>query len=996
MRGGDYRLTIRPPMRSIAAVFLAFLVTAPALAGDREAAAREFAAAFSRQTLRAFDALAASPPAGGSDWHHVAELLDRNRVVKLEILDWREDPASPSSIQVTTAGPVIRRGPHSATRELRTTWILDLAHTADRWTIRSAKRAEAVVARRVADAASDAERTAILERHADLDRSWIARELVKLTEYGEPFAGRVDIADLAIDLARGTGDARSIALTMVPRIGTVRLAQGQAAAAAYSAEVLDAARRSGAVDPLAAALFRRSTSVSDLASLREAAGLIDQIEDPRVALKAQTVLCNLLLRTDDFAGVAAEVDRLEALSRLYEWREGEFNARNFRSQILLRLGHFDLGLREMQELRDDAKAAGNELAMAIAAHNVAMITYDLGRDAQAAVHALERSMPTVDRLLLPTQRAHVRRDLAKFYARLGCHDEAERILAEALALDPSMKASLHRYLAGIRLEAGRHEGALEAARTAIDLVSADETPHHDDLLVARLVAARSLRALGRDDEAMTELEQAVALVDARAAKLPADALARASYIEGRVAPYLELIHLLVDRGLARDALLVAERMRAGALREALRSRHVDLAVMMTGEEKAREDALDARIVAINRAIGAAKDAASVSRLKGELDVARKELSAYRTELYLRHPLLGARRAGLRDEIDLAGAGTPAIEFVAGDDRTIVFAKDAGGNVTAAVIPIRRSELEERVARFERAVTSRNLGYGRDARMLYELLVRPVESKIERDRTLCIVPDGILWRVPFQALIDRDGRHLVESQPIYYATSLTLSARSRDAGPARLLAFGNPLLANETLARVRSKYRREIGSLPDAETEVRAVAALYGEGNSRVYIGSSARESAFKREAPEYSVLHIASHGMIDDSAPMFSALLLAIGDDAREDGMLEAREVLDLRLNADLAVLSACHTAGAQWGHGEGIVGLSWAFLAAGCPTTVVSHWKAESNATSKLMIAFHKALVAGRTPAAALRDAQRALMRDRRYAHPMYWATFVVLGAGQ
>ncbi len=112
--------------------------------------------------------------------------------------------------------------------------------------------------------------------------------------------------------------------------------------------------------------------------------------------------------------------------------------------------------------------------------------------------------------------------------------------------------------------------------------------------------------------------------------------------------------------------------------------------------------------------------------------------------------------------------------------------------------------------------------------------------------------------------------------------------------------------------------------------------------------------------------------------------------------MLEAREIADLSLHADLVVLSACQTGSGTFHAGEGIIGLSWALLAAGAPTTVVADWKTDSAATSRLMVDLHRRLLSGDGKAQALRQAQLDLRRDPRYAHPYYWAAFEVVGDGR
>ena len=128
---------------------------------------------------------------------------------------------------------------------------------------------------------------------------------------------------------------------------------------------------------------------------------------------------------------------------------------------------------------------------------------------------------------------------------------------------------------------------------------------------------------------------------------------------------------------------------------------------------------------------------------------------------------------------------------------------------------------------------------------------------------------------------------------------------------------------------------------------------------------------------------------------MYSALVLAQAGEANEDGLLEAWEIAQLHLNADLVVLSACETAGGRIGAGEGLIGLSWAFFLAGAPTTVASQWSVESRSTAQLMVEFHRQLSLPEKAgtAEALRRAALKLMRRKDTAHPFYWAGFVVVG---
>jgi hypothetical protein len=173
----------------------------------------------------------------------------------------------------------------------------------------------------------------------------------------------------------------------------------------------------------------------------------------------------------------------------------------------------------------------------------------------------------------------------------------------------------------------------------------------------------------------------------------------------------------------------------------------------------------------------------------------------------------------------------------------------------------------------------------------------------------------------------------------------------------LLALGNPVLGTETLKRAMTLRDGKLEPLPEAEQEVKALGRLYGVSRSKVYVGAEAREDRVKSEASRAKILHFARHGILNNASPLYSHLALAEGG-ANEDGLLEAWELMQLDLQADLVVLSACETARGRVGAGEDMIGFSWAMFIAGVPSIVVSQWKVESTGTRDLMVNFHRALI--------------------------------------
>ncbi len=410
------------------------------------------------------------------------------------------------------------------------------------------------------------------------------------------------------------------------------------------------------------------------------------------------------------------------------------------------------------------------------------------------------------------------------------------------------------------------------------------------------------------------------------------------------------------------------------------------------------------------------------------------------------------------------AQSALLEFVVGKENTYLFVLTAGGAsgsgapvLTTYSIPIKLQDLARRVAEFRERVSDPHRSVRESARALYDLLLKPAQAALAGKTTLVIVPDGPLWELPFQALQSKENHFLLEDRTISYAPSLTAlremrrvrDARNRGAvltrrpplhlaaravslvpgaqverrpggegnqpagsfGPApTLLALGNPALGQETRTRARFTRRgARLAPLPEAEREVQALGRLYGTARSRVYTGPRATEARAKAEAGRAPILHFATHGLLNGASPMYSHVLLAQGRGAanpgaaNEDGLLEAWEILDLDLKADLVVLSACDTARGRFGAGEGVIGLSWALFVAGCPAAVVSQWEVDSASTTQLMVGFHRRLrarSAGRggsaSTAGALRQAALSVMRTPQYRHPFYWAGFVLVGDGR
>jgi CHAT domain-containing protein len=296
-------------------------------------------------------------------------------------------------------------------------------------------------------------------------------------------------------------------------------------------------------------------------------------------------------------------------------------------------------------------------------------------------------------------------------------------------------------------------------------------------------------------------------------------------------------------------------------------------------------------------------------------------------------------------------------------------------------------------------------------ILYEELIKPAEQFLSKKSKLIIIPDGVLNYLPFEVLMTENKKSgteitysdipfLVKKYPVSYAQSasvlktLILQHDRLDknvAKPVSLLAFGDPLYEDSSL-NTQVKYPR----LEYSGNEIEAVTSFFKSGSFAIFLRNKANEENFKKmnDLGKFNYIHFATHGLINEEKPDLSSLILTSERNSGEDGLLQAAEIFNLKLNADLVVLSACQTGLGKLVRGEGMVGLTRAFMYAGTPSVLVSLWSVSDISTADLMREFYKNLIKNKlSKTDALRKTQLTLIAGGKYAHPFYWAPFILIG---
>jgi CHAT domain-containing protein len=595
---------------------------------------------------------------------------------------------------------------------------------------------------------------------------------------------------------------------------------------------------------------------------------------------------------------------------------------------------------------------------------------------------------------------------------------------EAMEEKPNMALVLSSMASAYELQ-GNHQKAMEFAERASEI--SRQIGKMFTYQEALTTAGSAALALKQPARARKAFEEAISTIESLREQVAGGEQERGRFFENRVSPYQEMVKLLLSENNPSEALRFAERAKGRVLLDVLRSGRVDISKTMTPGEREREQLLRAALYSLNSQVAregqrTVPDKALLDSLRARLRQARLDLEGFENSLYSAHPELKVQRgeaAAIR--IEEAGAAIPdastaLLEYVVNADRTFLFvltrSKDGGPkiNLQSYAINVGEKEIARRAESFRQQIAGRDFAFGKDAKELFDLLIGPAAKQLEGAKSLIIVPDRALWNLPFQALRTARDSYVLEDYAVSYAPSVSVLTemmktrklpRNSPNSSTTLLALGNPSVGEKILQRAKTGLMDEsLEPLPEAERQVTELSRIYGVGQSKVYTGSGATEDRLKAEAGVYRVLQLAAHGILNDSNPMYSHIVLSQANERNEDGLLEAWEMMNLNLKADMVVLSACETARGRIGAGEGVIGMSWALFIAGSPTTVVSQWKVDSASTTELMLEFHRLIKAGMqnpkalmTKSEALRQSALKLMKTADYRHPFYWAGFVVIG---
>ncbi len=627
---------------------------------------------------------------------------------------------------------------------------------------------------------------------------------------------------------------------------------------------------------------------------------------------------------------------------------------------------------------------------------------------EKALENFNQSLKLRRRLGHKTGQAIVLGEISKAHSRLGQLEKARALLSEALALARSIgdlrtRASLLTSLAEIELKRGHPQLAQRDAESALEILTR----------IRRRVASYDLRA-------------AYSSLHRRAYEIQIDALWESR--KGRP-----------SEADAAAALEISERSKAKTLLEMLEESRIKVERGIAPQLSRREEINQTRLSRLQSALLVQRsaenpDVARLSSLRRQLAQAESERTRLEREIRRRHPRYAQLRYPQPRSASQIRSGLAAdealLEYVVGEDQSYLIAATRERVIWRRLGPSKRiGGLCAKVRTGLSRPGRRGLNaFASASRELARLLIDPARSLLKGKRSLIVAPDGNLHYLPFEALVVGERRRpgtsgfpsldfLLRHWAVRYAPSASVlaslestSARNPDdAGDWDLLALGSPryrLAQSDDVegSRADPGLSRSIGGagwslddLPHSKREVEAIAAFFPPERTRILVGEEASEENVKAEEALSSarLVHFSAHGLLREDRPRHSGLALSFDRDPAEDGLLQVYEIFNLKLQADLVVLSSCRSGLGQLLKGEGVLGLTQAFLYAGASGLVTSLWPVEDQSTADLMVALYRRLADGGMPASqALRQAKLEMIdKGGREAQPYHWAGFVLFG---
>lgn len=718
-------------------------------------------------------------------------------------------------------------------------------------------------------------------------------------------------------------------------------------------------------------------------------------------------------------------------------------------EIYESLGDLEMATKNFRMALDSAIEANDEINQGAQMGNLGTL-YARQNNPDQAIRFYMQAMEIAKRHANLPLQGSLLNHLAVVYQQTGNYQGAVDVLRQALQLarempSPSLEGQTLNNLGVLYLYSNDTQQALQFHRQA--LLTGEQCRHPQIIWQAQAGLASVYEKVGHLDQAREHYQKAIELIEDTRAKLGVSE-EKAGFFEDKTELYKNLIGVLYrssDKETKRDneaqAFRYAERARARAFLDLLAAASIDIEQDLAPDLAQRKKVIENRISQVNAqlfkesAVELAKqDKARIEQLEKEGGQANEDYADWLRELAWRDRRYTALKypepISLTQTQKLLDERTLLLSYSLGESSSFLFAVSRNRYLLAQLgsAAIISANVEKLLA----AITDKNQSspneYLRQSVHLYKLLIEPAREMLAGKSELIIAADGALHRLPFEALLAPTAStltplprlpYLVRDFSVSYVPSASVLANllseRRKATLKEFVAFADPIYSQgaqpgeqarliATLTRGSGSGQMKFLPLSHSRHEAEGIAKLFPPGQADLFLGATASEENAKAKdrLSQYGVVHFSAHGYLNEERPRFSGIVLSLPQASPagqttsiEDGLLSAYEIFNLKLNAELVVLSACETGLGKEIKGEGMLGLMRAFMYAGAPSVMVSLWKVDDESTADLMIGFYqhwRGTNKGRlSKAEALRLAQ--LEAIKQGSLPYFWAPFILVG---
>jgi tetratricopeptide (TPR) repeat protein len=705
----------------------------------------------------------------------------------------------------------------------------------------------------------------------------------------------------------------------------------------------------------------------------------------------------------DFSKAIDSYEKALAIAQKRNIKESALRAYSCLASIYMELGDVENAKKYFQYYLDSAQAQGAKSERANALNEFGLLYLEKVKDYGKAMSYFEESLSLARLTGYRALEGVATGNIASVYSRQGKYREAIPRHDEGLGIVRALK---DKYL---EMQGLNEEGESRVGLKEYDLALDCQLKARE---LAIFLGVRSKQwkyelAAGKTYEAKNDPAKAIESYKNAAETLKGiknrianeKLLKDFSEQEKQTDVYKRLIALLLKSSRTEEAFRFIEESKSkivkdafGDIKPAAEDPALNQTLQAVDTMERKKEALAGELQKEKQKPAEAQDAKKLEILTKTLATTAGEFNQCMLKLKFQnrkiYDALSIKPAELADVQSQIPAGAVFLEYFISPDQLYILCIGKG-LFRAETAVISEADLTTLVNRFVRLCQEPPSG-GTDkvmelGRQLYKDLIAPVEDIFEKSDTVVIVPFGVLYYLPFQALVrqtDGKAEYLIERKRICYTSSASFAdiLKNESRGNRSLMAFGDP-----------------DGTLPAAAEEVRSLREKIFKADATVLVSKDATKAAFLNRAKDFNLLHLATHGVIEAN-PLDSYLLFAgASKESQELTLNEVAGYAALREKNSLVFLSACQTAkeAGKAGTGSELITLAEAFAMAGAPTLIATLWQVEENSTRQLALAFYDELINKKKDKLdSLRAAQIALIRSAEYSHPFFWAPFIMIGS--